>query len=139
VYPLKGQIYAADRQIGQTTGALRVAALFSNPGYALRPGEFARIRVKFEVKHNALLVPQRAVTELQGSYQVAVLGAENKIRIQPVRVGERSGHLWIIEEGLQASQTVVVEGTQKVREGLTVITTNFVAEPIQSAAATQGK
>jgi membrane fusion protein (multidrug efflux system) len=139
MYPLKGQIYAADRQIGQTTGALRVAALFSNPGYALRPGEFARIRVKFEVKHNALLVPQRAVTELQGSYQVAVLGAENKIRIQPVRVGERSGNLWIIEEGLQAGQTVVVEGTQKVREGLTVITTNFVAGPMTSAAATPGK
>lgn len=139
VYPLKGKIYAADRQIGQTTGALRLEALFPNPGYALRPGEFARIRVKFDVKHDALLVPQRAVSELQGSYQVAVLDSDNKIRIQPLRVGERTGNSWIIEEGLHPGQRVVVEGVQKVREGLTVITTNFVAEPMQSAAAPPGK
>lgn len=138
-YPTKGQIYATDRQIGQTTGALRVEALFPNPGYALRPGEFARIRLKFDVKHGALLVPQRAVSELQGSYQVAVLGADNKIHIQPVRVGERSGNSWIIEDGLHTGQRVVVEGVQKVREGLTVITTNFVAEPMPSAAAPPAK
>lgn len=135
VYPLKGKIYAADRQIGQTTGALRLEALFPNPGYALRPGEFARIRVKFDVKHDALLVPQRTVSELQGTYQVAVLAADNKIHIQPVRVGERSGNMWIIEEGLQPGQRVVVEGVQKVREGLTVITTNFVAQPMPSVTA----
>ena len=126
VYPLKGRIYAADRQIGPTTGALRVEALFPNPGNALRPGEFARVRVKFDLKHDALLVPQRAVSELQGSYQVAVVDADNKIHIQPVRVGERSGNLWIIEEGLHPGQRVVVEGIQKVREGVTVTTTNFV-------------
>jgi RND family efflux transporter MFP subunit len=73
VYPLKGRIFAADRQIGQTTGALRVEALFPNPGYALRPGEYARVRVKLDLKHDSLLVPQRAVSELQGSYQVAVV------------------------------------------------------------------
>src|SRR5258708_432721 len=139
VYPLKGKIYAADRQIGQTTGALRLEALFPNPGYALRPGEFARIRVKFDVKRDALLVPQRAVSELQGSYQVSVLASDNKIHIQPVRVGDRSGNLWIIEEGLHPGQRVVVEGTQKVREGLTVITTNFVTEPMQSAPTQPGK
>ncbi len=133
VYPLKGKIYAAGRQIGPTTGALRLAALFPNPSYSLRPGEFARIRVKFDVKHDALLVPQRAVSELQGSYQVAVLGEGNQIHIQPVRVGDRSGDLWIVEEGLHPGQRVVVEGIQKVREGLTVITTNFVAEPMPSA------
>jgi RND family efflux transporter MFP subunit len=138
-YSVKGQIYATDRQIGQTTGALRVEALFPNPGYALRPGEFARIRLKFDVKHGALLVPQRAVSELQGSYQVAVIGTDDKIHIQPVRVGERSGNTWVIEEGLHPGQHVVVEGTQKVREGLTVITTNFVAEPMPSAATPPGK
>jgi len=127
VYPLKGKIYAADRQIGLTTGALRVEAQFPNPNQSLRPGEFARVRVKLDLKHDALLVPQRAVSELQGSYQVAVVGPEDKIHIQPVRVGERSGNLWVIEEGLQPGDRVVVEGTQKVREGVTVVTTNFVA------------
>ena len=136
VYPRKGKIYAADRQIGLTTGALRVEALFPNPDAALRPGEFARIRVKFDLKHDTPLVPQRAVSELQGSYQVAVVEDDAKIHFQPVRVGERSGNLWIIEEGLHPGQRVVVEGIQKIREGITVSTTNFVAEqPIQTAKA----
>ncbi|HWX20746.1 MAG TPA: efflux RND transporter periplasmic adaptor subunit [Candidatus Binatia bacterium] len=135
VYPLKGKIFAADRQIGQTTGALRVEALFSNPGNSLRPGEFARVRVKLDLKHDALLVPQRAVSELQGSYQVAVIDAENKVHIQPVRVGDRSGNLWVIEEGLHTGQSVVVEGIQKVREGMTVATTNFVPDQIAQTLA----
>jgi len=135
VYPLKGRIYAADRQISPTTGALRVAALFPNPNFALRPGEFGRIRIKFDVASGALLVPQRAVTELQGSYQVNVVDAENKIHIQPVRVGERSGTRWIIQEGLQPGQRVVVEGIQKVREGMVVATTN--APPERVAASTE--
>ena len=130
VYPLKGQIYAADRQIGLTTGALRVEALFPNPGNALRPGEFARVRVEFELKRGALLVPQRAVAELQGSYQVAVVDADNKIHIQPVQVGERSGNLWMIDEGLSPGQRVVVEGSQKIREGILVNPTNT---PVQFA------
>jgi membrane fusion protein (multidrug efflux system) len=125
-YPIKGKIYAADRQISPTTGALRVAALFPNPNNALRPGEFGRVRVKFDVASGALLVPQRAVSELQGSYQVAVVEAENKIHIQPVRVGERSGPLWIIQEGLHPGQVVVVEGIQKVKEGAKVTPKPFV-------------
>jgi len=129
-YALKGKIYAADRQISPTTGALRVAALFPNPNNALRPGEFGRVRVKFDVASGALLVPQRAVSELQGSYQVAVVGAENKVHIQPVRVGERSGPLWIIQEGLHPGQVVVVEGIQKVREGMVVTTTNAPSESV---------
>src|SRR6266566_7117548 len=100
-YPIKGKIYAADRQISPTTGALRVAALFPNPNNALRPGEFGRVRVKFDVASGALLVPQRAVMELQGSYQVAVVEADHNVHIQPVRVGERSGTQWIIQEGLK--------------------------------------
>src|SRR5438874_6703397 len=107
VYPLKGKIYAADRQISPSTGALRVAALFPNPNNALRPGEFARVRVKFDVMKGALLVPQRAVAELQGSYQVTLVDADNKVHIQPVRIGERTGTMWIIEEGVQPGQRVV--------------------------------
>jgi RND family efflux transporter MFP subunit len=128
VYPLQGRIYAAERQVGLTTGALRVEALFPNPDYALRPGEFARVRTKFDVKHNALLVPQRAVSELQGSYQVAVVEANNKVHIQPVQVGDRSGNLWVVEQGLRPGQRVVVEGLQHVREGATVTTTQLPSE-----------
>jgi len=138
-YPLKGHIYAVDRQIGQTTGALRVEALFPNPAYNLRPGQFARIRVKIDSRKNALIVPQRAVSELQGSYQVALLGESNKIHIQPVRVGERSTNMWVIEEGLHPGDRVVVEGTQKVREGVTVTTTNYVAESTPAAMAQPNK
>src|SRR2546426_6889109 len=125
-YPYKGKISAADRQISPTTGALRVAALFPNPNAALRPGEFGRVRVKIDLAKDALLVPQRAVMELQGSYQVAVVEADNKTHIQPVRVGERSGTLWIIQEGLKPGQRVVVEGIQKVKEGATVTPKEFV-------------
>jgi membrane fusion protein (multidrug efflux system) len=135
VYPLKGKIFAADRQIGLTTGALRVEALFPNPGNSLRPGEFARVRVKLDLKRDSLLVPQRAVSELQGSYQVAVVAPDNKIHIQPVRVGDRAGELWAIQEGLHAGDRVVVEGTQKIRDGVTVMTTNFVAGQLAQTAA----
>ncbi len=136
VYPLKGKIFAADRQIGLTTGALRVEALFPNPSYSLRPGEFARVRVKLDLKHDSLLVPQRAVSELQGSYQVAVVEPDNKIHIQPVRVGDRAGNQWVIEEGLQPNQLVVVEGIQKVREGMTVAATRFAGEPLVQKSTT---
>ncbi len=138
-YPLKGRIYAADRQISVTSGALRIAALFPNENFALRPGEFARVRVKFDLARGSLLVPQRAVTELQGNYQVAVVEADNKIHIQPVRVGERSGTLWIVQEGLHPGQRVVVEGLQKIREGMLVNTTNAPPEPASSTATTPGK
>lgn len=134
VYPLPGQIYASDREIGATTGALRVEALFPNPNYSLRPGEFARVRLKFDTEHGALLIPQRAVAELQGSYQVYLVDADNKIHIQPVTVGERTGPLWIISKGLQLGDKVVVEGLQKVREGTVVTTTNYVAPVITNAA-----
>ena len=138
LYPLKGKIYAADRQIGVTSGALRIEALFPNPSNSLRPGEFARVRIKQDLRHDSILVPQRAVSELQGSYQVAVVAPDNKIHIQAVRVGDRSGNQWVIEEGLRTGDRVVVEGIQKVREGLTVITTNSVTEqavkPAVSAA-----
>jgi len=135
VYPQIGRIYAPDRQIGPTTGALRVEAQFPNTDYALRPGEFVRVRIKFDVKHDALMVPQQSVSELQGAYQVAVVDAEKKVHIQPVHVGERSGSFWIIESGLEPGQSVVVEGLQKVRDGMAVNPTNFVAEVTTQTAA----
>jgi len=119
-YPREGRVYAVDRQINPTTGALRIEALFPNPESALRPGQFARVRVKFETKKDALLVPQRSVSELQGSYQVVVVDNENKAHIRPVKVGERSDSTWIIEQGLKPGERVVVEGIQKVKEGSVV-------------------
>ncbi len=109
-------------------------ARFPNPDGALRPGQFVRVRIKFDTKHGALLVPQRAVSELQGAYQVGVVDAENKVHLQPVSVGERSGSFWIIEHGLEAGQRIVVEGLQKIREGATVNATNYVAEAVRSPA-----
>ena len=128
VYPEPGKIYAADREIGATTGALRLEALFPNPGNSLRPGQFARVRLKFDVAKDALLVPQRAVSELQGSFQVDLVDSSNTVHIQPVTVGDRSGQMWIIKEGVHPGDRVVVEGLQKVREGTLVNVTNYVAE-----------
>jgi membrane fusion protein (multidrug efflux system) len=119
-FPHKGELFAAENQVDVRTGSVRIAAMFPNPGNLLRPGQFARISVRTDVKKDALLVPQRAVVELQGSYQVAIVGADNKVHIQPVKVGRRFGPMWIIEEGLKAGDRIVVEGVQKAREGATV-------------------
>jgi RND family efflux transporter MFP subunit len=129
VYPRKGQFYIADRQVNAQTGAIRLAGLFPNPGNILRPGQYGRVRAVTEIRRNALLVPQRAVTELQGRYEVAVVDGANKVSIRPVTVGERSGPLWIIEDGLKPGERVVVEGIQQVRPNLVVNPKPFVAPP----------
>ena len=133
-YPRPGRVYAVDRQISPTTGALRVEALFPNPGNALRPGQFARVRVKFETKQGALLVPQRAVSELQGSYQVAIVDDQNKVHIQPVTVGERIGSEWIIEKGLKPGDRVVAEGTQKAKDGKVVVPKPYEQKTVEKKA-----
>ena len=117
VYPHKGAVLLADRQVDLKTGTIRVAAGFDNPNGVLRPGQFARVRVATSVAKNALLVPQRAVIETQGTYQVAVVTPENKASIRPVKVGQRVGNMWIIQDGIQPSERVIVEGFQKVKEG----------------------
>lgn len=114
-FPRKGRFFVADREVDVKTGSIRLAGLFPNPGNLLRPGQYGRVRTVTEIKKNALLIPQRAVTELQGSYRVAVVGDGNKISIRKVKVGERIGSQIAIEEGLQAGERVVAEGTQKVR------------------------
>ena len=119
-YPEKGSFFFADRQVDPKTGAIRMAGIFPNPGNVLRPGQYGRVRAVTATRSDALLVPQRAVSELQGSYQVAVVGGDNKIEMRTVKVGERSGSQWVIEEGLKAGETVVVEGTQKIKPGAVV-------------------
>ncbi len=127
VYPRKGQFYVADREVNVQTGAIRLAGLFPNPGNILRPGQYIRVRAVTNIRRNALLVPQRAVTELQGHYQVAVVDGANKVNIRSVTVGERSGPMWIIEDGLKPGERVVVEGLQQLRPNLVVNPKPFVA------------
>ena len=119
-YPESGSFFFADRQVDQKTGAIRLAGIFPNPGNVLRPGQYGRVRAVTATKPAALLVPQRAVSELQGSYQVAVVGGDNKIELRTVKVGERSGSMWVIEDGLKDGETVVVEGIQRIKAGSVV-------------------
>jgi RND family efflux transporter MFP subunit len=119
-YPKNGSFDFADRQVDVKTGSIRIAGLFDNPGNTLRPGQYARIRMSTKIHPNALLVPQRAVTELQGSYQIAVVDRNNKVNIRTVKVSDRVGSEWIIDDGLHLGENVIVEGVQKVRQGIEV-------------------
>jgi RND family efflux transporter MFP subunit len=117
MYPQKGRLLLTNRQVDVTTGSIQLVCAFPNPNNILRPGQFGRVRAAGETKTGALLVPQRAVTELQGTYQVAVVQGDNKVALLPVKVGERVGTMWIIESGVHPGDLVVVEGLQKVRDG----------------------
>jgi membrane fusion protein (multidrug efflux system) len=119
-YPEKGRFYLVDRQVDPKTGAIRLAGVFPNPGNVLRPGQYGRVRAITSTTEGALVVPQRAVTELQGGFQVAVVDGNNKISIRSVKVGDRTGQDRIIEDGLKPGERVVVEGTQKVKPGTLV-------------------
>lgn len=119
-YPHPGAVLWTDRQIDPSTGTLRVAAAFPNPGNILRPGQYGRVRAVTEDRHDALLVPQAAVTELQGVNQVAVVGADNKVKTQNVQVGSQVGGDWLVNQGLAAGDRVVVGGMQYARDGATV-------------------
>ena len=128
VYPHDGTFYFADRQVDVGTGAIRIAGLFPNPGNILRPGGYGKVRAVIRLQHDALLVPQRAVTELQGGYQVAVVGSDDKVSVRTVTVGDRVGSEWVIAEGLKPGERVVAEGVQKVRQGAHVNPKPFVAQ-----------
>jgi membrane fusion protein, multidrug efflux system len=136
VFPHKGRLYFADRQVDERTGTIKIATLFSNPGNLLRPGQFAKIRALIETQQGALLVPQRAVNELQGRFQVAVVGPDNKVDLRWVKVGERAGPLWVIDEGLKPGERVIVEGIQKVRAGMPVTPKPFQEGPPASTGPT---
>jgi membrane fusion protein (multidrug efflux system) len=120
VYPSKGRVLYTDRQVDITTGTIRVVSAFPNPKNFLRPGEFGRVRASTYTRTGALLVPQRAVIELQGSFQLAVVSGDNKVSVRIVKVGERVGTEWIIDSGVKQGEMVVVEGVQKVRDGSSV-------------------
>jgi len=120
VYPHPGKIAFANRQVDPQTGTIRMVGLFANPGNLLRPGQFGRLRAMTTLRKNALLVPQRAVNELQGRYQVAVVGANNKVAIHTIKLAERVGEMWIVENGVNPGDRVISEGISKVRDGTTV-------------------
>jgi RND family efflux transporter MFP subunit len=120
VYPHKGMGLLTNRQVDVTTGSIQIVCSFPNPQNFLRPGQFGRLRAAPDVRHGALLVPQKAVSELQGSYQLAIVGLDNKVSIRAVTVGDRIGPLWIVESGVKAGELVVVEGLQKLQNGATV-------------------
>lgn len=132
VYPQKGWVVLADRQVDTKTGTIRMAGAFDNPGLILRPGMFGRIRAVTGVAKSALLVPQRSVVENQGSYSVVVVGPDNKASIRLVKTGERFGQMWVITEGVRAGEQVIVEGMQKAKEGAPV-------QPKQFKSAAQGE
>jgi membrane fusion protein (multidrug efflux system) len=117
LYPHPGKFSAVDREVDQQTGTIRLAALFPNPNNILRPGGFVRVRVTVRNIRGALLVPQRAVSELQTSDEVAVVNGDDKVEIRSVKVGDKVGSLWVIEDGIKPGDRVIVEGAQKVRDG----------------------
>jgi membrane fusion protein (multidrug efflux system) len=120
IHSQRGKASVANRQVDIKTGTMMIVSLFPNSGFILRPGQFAKVRATMETKRGALLVPQRAVQEMQGTFQLAVVGADNKVSMRNIKAGARVGNLWVIDEGLKPGERVVVEGLQKVRDGVTV-------------------
>ena len=141
VYPKKGKFYALDRNLDTKTGSIRYYVTFPNPGNILRPGQFGKVRFVADIKKGAMVIPQEAVNELQGGYQVAVVGNDNKVSIRPVKMGERIGAMWEVTEGLKPGDKVVVQGGQKVREGAPVTVKDWTppADALVSKADQQKK
>jgi membrane fusion protein (multidrug efflux system) len=120
VYPKMGELAFADRQVDASTGTIKVAVLFPNPENFLRPGQYAKVRAVMETIPGALVVPQRAVNEMQGNFQLAVVGQDNKVAVRTVKLGPKTGSLVVVTDGLQPGERIVVEGFQKVKDGMTV-------------------
>ncbi len=128
VFPHKGRVLLTGREVDVRTGTIAAIGLFPNPGNVLRPGQYAKVRAVVKVRKGAILVPQRAVNEMQGAYQVAVVGPDEKVQIRTVKAAERIGNMWVIESGLSAGERVVVEGFSRVKTGQAVT-------PVDAAAA----
>jgi membrane fusion protein (multidrug efflux system) len=141
LYPHKGKFYALDRSLDPKTGSIRYYVTFPNPGNILRPGQFGKVRFVADMKKGAMVVPQEAVNELQGNFQVAVVDQNNKVSIRPVKMGERIGAMWEVTEGLKPGDKVVVQGLQKAREGSTVTAKDWTppADALVSKADQQKK
>lgn len=137
IYAQRGKVELVERQVDPTTGTLTIQALFPNPDRLLRPGLYGKVRGVREIKKAALLVPQRAVTELQGTYQLSIVGPDDKVEVRAVTTGERIGSRWIVERGLRPGERVIVEGLQKVRSGQRVAPRPYVAA--KSAAASPAR
>jgi RND family efflux transporter MFP subunit len=138
VYPQTGRIIFVDRSVSAQTGSLRIAAQFANPGNVLRPGQFGRVSAQTQISHNAVLVPQRAVTELQGINQVYVVGTDNVAHVHNVQLGAQVGTNIIISSGVQNGDTVITEGLDKVRDGAKVSTQPDTSLNAPNAQTTQG-
>jgi membrane fusion protein, multidrug efflux system len=141
VYPQKGKFYALDRSLDPKTGSIRYEVTFPNPGNILRPGQFGKVRFVADMKKGAMVIPQEAVNELQGNYQVAVVDQNNSVSIRPIKMGERIGAMWEVTEGLKPGDRVVVQGLQKAREGSTVTAKDWTppADALVSKADQQNK
>jgi len=137
VYSRPGRVLFLNRAVDSRTGTILVRGEFPNPGDLLRPGQYARVRAVTELRKGALLIPQASVSELQGVYQVGVVGQDNKVTIKGVQLGPQYGDMWVVESGLQAGENVVVDGLQRVRNGMTVAPTPF--KDTQANAVTSGK
>jgi membrane fusion protein (multidrug efflux system) len=137
VFPHKGKPILVGREVDAKTGTIQLAGVFPNPGDVLRPGQYAKVRVASDVRKGAILVPQRAVSELQGSYQVAVVGPDNKVTIKVVKSGGTDGNMFIVDEGLKPGDRIIVEGIQRVRSGMTVVPTEASTAPPSTAAASE--
>jgi membrane fusion protein (multidrug efflux system) len=136
VFPQKGSFYAEDRHLDAKTGSIKMEVTFPNPGNLLRPGQFGKLRTIVETKKGALVVPQEAVSDLQGNQLVIVVDQTNKASMRPVKLGERLGGLWEVTDGLKSGDKVIVEGFQKVRPGTAVVTREWAPPSLQVASIT---
>jgi RND family efflux transporter MFP subunit len=127
-YSHPGEFYFADRQVNQNTGAIQLAALFANPGNVLRPGQYGKVRAMIREQQNAMLIPQAAVNQEQGSYSVAVVDKDNHVSMRAVQVGQRTDSMWVIQSGLNTGERVAVEGQQGLRPGMTVQTKPYKSD-----------
>jgi len=139
VYPQKGKFYALDRSLDIRTGSIRYEVTFPNPENGLRPGQFGKVRFVADMKKGALVIPQEAVSELQGSYQVFVVDKDNKANVQPVEMGERMGPMWEVLKGLKPGDKVIVQGIQKVRPGISVTVKDWTPPAEKIASTTSGE